>query len=75
MNEPQVDILFIVFFFLDWKINFSFKLHLKDHTGHSPASSNSECDESSLNASSLRRKLFTQMNTTPQAGDSDVYVS
>lgn len=39
-----------------------------DQTGHSPAASSnttSEGDDSSLNASSLRRKLFTQMSTTP----------
>ena len=44
----------------------------QDHTGHSPTSSSStasEGDDSSLNASSLRRKLFTQISTTPSTED------
>ncbi|XP_057374627.1 protein aurora borealis-like isoform X1 [Daphnia carinata] len=47
----------------------------QDHTAaQSSTSSNSECDDSSLNASSLRRKLFSQMNTTPQPEDAVTYV-
>jgi len=44
----------------------------QDQTGHSPASfsnPNSEGDDSSLNASSLRRKLFTQISTTPSTSE------
>jgi len=43
----------------------------QDEAGQSPISSNGDCDESSLNASSLRRKLFTQVST-PSTGDTDV---
>ena len=47
---------------------------MQDLTGFSGTSS-SECDDSSLNTSSLRRKLFTQMSTTPSKRESDTYVS
>jgi len=47
-----------------------------DQAGQSPSSSNGDCtnDDSSLNASSLRRKLFTQIST-PSTGDTDISVS
>jgi len=46
----------------------------QDLTGFSGTSS-SECDDSSLNTSSLRRKLFTQMSTTPSKRESDTYMT
>jgi protein aurora borealis len=42
----------------------------QEDTGHSPVGNSSESEDSSLlNASSLRRKLFSQMGNTPSKGE------